>query len=238
MRQLILLAAIVLTCCQPKADDRFTVIRGKSQHIIDMGSGKPVVVFISGFGDRVSSWMHVQKKVAELTRTLSYDRAGLGESEKLGKNRSLDSLIFELTELLHAESIKPPYILVGHSYGGHIARYFAHKHPDEVVGILLVDPTVEYMKDEFKRLKTASEVRKYDSLSEHGRDPAWKEGVRNEADYFHENNDKMKEIDFNAKLPTTVITAMNMSEPTFDFLKGVNEMKVTLHQRWAREAPH
>jgi pimeloyl-ACP methyl ester carboxylesterase len=238
MRSLIFLVAIIAVGCTQKPADRFTTIRGKSQHILDLGTGSPAVIFISGFGDRVSSWMAVQKQIAEATRTLSYDRSGLGESEMLSKDRSLDSIVFELNEILKEENIRPPYILVGHSYGGHIARYFAHQQSEQVVGLLLVDATVEHMEDEFKRLKTPDEIRRYDSLSEHGKDPSWKEGVRREADYFKQNNHKIKTVPFNKTIPTTVITAMNTPAPTFDFLQGVNEMKVTLHKQWAAESPH
>ncbi|HEY0741508.1 MAG TPA: alpha/beta hydrolase [Chryseosolibacter sp.] len=238
MRAAIIFSTLLWLSCSEKPADRFTYTFGKKQHILETGKGQPVVLFISGFGDRVSSWMSVQKQIAGVTRTFSYDRAGLGESEMISKDRSLDSMLFELNELLRVEKIAPPYILVGHSYGGHIARYFAHKHPDKVVGLVLIDATVEHMHDEFKRIKTVEEIRKYDSLMEHGRDPNWKEGVRNESDYFSVNNEKMKGLPFNPAIPTTVITAMKTPESSFDFLKGANEIKVALHKRWASEYPH
>jgi pimeloyl-ACP methyl ester carboxylesterase len=232
------LSSMLGVCCKQKPADHLIKIDGKYQHVLDTGSGKPAVIFVSGFGDRVSSWMSVQPKVAGVTRTLSYDRAGLGESQMLGKDRSLDSIVSELNQILKAENVAPPYILVGHSYGGHIIRYFANKQPDQVAGLLLVDPTVEHMEDEFRRLKTPAETKSYDSISELSRDPAWSEGVRREADYFKGNNNKMKSLRFNKSIPTTVITAMNTPEPTFKFLKGINDMKVTLHKRWSSESPH
>jgi pimeloyl-ACP methyl ester carboxylesterase len=238
MRSIILTFLVIAVACGQKPEDRFTEIRGKRQHVLDVGAGRPAVVFVSGFGDRVSSWMSVQRKVAELTRTISYDRAGLGESEMLSADRSLDTLVFELNEILKKEKVEPPYILVGHSYGGHIIRYFAHKHPDRVAGLVLVDATVEHMEDEFKRTKTLPEIKSYDSLSEHGRDPNWADGVRREADYFKKNNDTMKGIPFNKNIPGTIITALNTPESDFRFLKGVNEMKVNLHKRWVAESPH
>jgi pimeloyl-ACP methyl ester carboxylesterase len=229
--------AITLACGQ-KPEDRFTDIRGTRQHLLDVGTGKPVAVFVSGFGDRVSSWMSVQRKVAELTRTLSYDRAGLGESEMLSENRSLDTIIFELNEILQKEKVQSPYILVGHSYGGHIIRYFAHKHPERVAGLVLVDATVEHMEDEFRRIKRPSEIKSYDSLSEHWRDPNWSEGVQREADYFKNNNNMIKDITFNKNIPATIITAMNTPKSNFKFLWDANEMKVSLHKRWVIESPH
>lgn len=237
MRSTILLFLVITVACGQKPEDRFTDIRGKRQHLLDVGTGRPVVVFVSGFGDRVSSWMSVQRKVAELTRTFSYDRAGLGESEVLSANRSLDTIVFELNEILKKENVEPPYILVGHSYGGHIIRYFAYKHPERVAGLVLVDATVEHMEDEFKRIKTPSEIKSYDSLSELWRDPNWPEGVWREADYFKINNNTIKDISFNKDIPATVITAMNTPESGFKFLQGMNEMKVTLHKQWAMESP-
>jgi pimeloyl-ACP methyl ester carboxylesterase len=239
MRFVLFFFVVVITsACAQKPADRFTKVRGKSQHILDSGAGKPAVVFISGFGDRVSSWMKVQPRVAELTRTLSYDRAGLGESEALSADRSLDTLISELKEILTNEKLEPPYILVGHSYGGHMVRYFAHKYPQEVAGLVLVDATVEFMEEEFKRLKSPSEIRSYDSLSEHGKDPAWPEGVRKEADFFKSNNTTMKSVGFDKNIPCTIITAMNTPVSGFKSLQGTNEMKVTLHKRWVETAPH
>lgn len=238
MRSVILIFLAVVVACGQQPEDRFTGVRGKRQHLLDVGSGKPVVVFVSGFGDRVSSWMTVQRKVAELTRTISYDRAGLGESEMLSTDRSLDTLVSELNEILQKEDAEPPYIMVGHSYGGHIIRYYAHKYPGHVAGLVLVDATVEHMEDEFKRIKTPSEIKSYDSLSEHGRDPKWSDGVRLEADYFKANNNLIKGVLFNKDIPATIITAMNTPESNFEFLKGINEMKVTLHKRWVLESPH
>jgi pimeloyl-ACP methyl ester carboxylesterase len=106
-------------------------------------------------------------------RTISYDRAGIGKSALTVKNGGLDTLIHELNTILESENIRGPYILVGHSYGGHIIRYFAHAYPDKVAGMVLIDPSVEYMDDEIGRLKTPAEVKSYDSLMEHGRDPGW-----------------------------------------------------------------
>ena len=238
MRISILILLVIAVSCNQKPEDRFIEIRGKRQHLLDVGSGRPPVVFVSGFGDRVSSWMSVQRKVAEVTRTISYDRAGLGESEMLSANRSLDTLVFELNELLKKENVESPYILVGHSYGGHIIRYFAHKHPERVAGLVLVDATVEFMEDEFKRLKAPSEIKRYDSLVEYGRDPNWPDGVRRESDYFKQNNNMMKAIPFNKAIPGTIITAMKTPEASFEFLQGVNEMKVALHKRWVADSPH
>lgn len=218
--------------------DRFVRIDGKDQHILDLGSGEPVVVFVSGFGSELGVWSAVQDSVSKFSRTISYDRAGIGKSELTVRDRSLEVLVDELNSILEQEKIPAPYILVGHSYGGHIIRYFAHIYPDKIAGMVLVDPSVEYMDDEIRRLKTPAEIKSYDSLKEHGRDPSWPEGVKREADYFRTNELKVKKIRFPDHAPVTVLTAMPMRESQYSFLKGANDIKLDLHRRWLKDAPH
>jgi pimeloyl-ACP methyl ester carboxylesterase len=229
---------ICLTCCAGKQPDRFVVIDGRPQHILDLGSGEPVVVFISGFGNDLTSYDRVQRAVSSVTRTISYDRAGVGKSQLTVPDGSLDIMVDELDRILGEENIPGPYVLVGHSSGGHIARYFAYKYPAKVAGMVLIDPTPEYMDDEIRRLKTPAEIRSYDSLNEHGRDPSWTGGLKREADYFRANELKIKKIRFPDQVPITVLTAMKMSESRHSFLKGVNQIKIDLHKEWLTDAPH
>jgi pimeloyl-ACP methyl ester carboxylesterase len=46
-------------------------------------------------------------------------------------------MVWELRTLLDRADVQPPYVLVGHSYGGMLARLFAFTYPLEVVGIVL-----------------------------------------------------------------------------------------------------
>lgn len=227
-------------CGPKKQPSRFVHLNGKAQHILDTGTGQPVVVFITGFGDNLDAYRKIQEAISKVTRTIAYDRAGLGRSELTTKNRSLDSLVEELNQILLQEKIPPPYILVGHSYGGHIARYFAYAFPETIAGIVLIDPSVEYLDDEFRRLKSSADIESYDSLYKNGRDPLWTEGVRREADYFRSNAMllKSKGVTFPHHVSVTVITALNMPESRLAFLKGVNQMKLDLHKKWATQFPN
>ena len=47
--------------------------------------------------------------------------------------------ILDLERLLARGRIEPPYVLVGHSYGGFLARLFARAHPEQVAGVAFVD---------------------------------------------------------------------------------------------------
>ena len=109
-------------------------------HLHVTGEGSPTVVLDSGLPATVLSWSRVQPEVSRFARVASYDRAGLGWSELGPMPRTSRRIVEELHALLRAAELPPPYVLVGHSFGGFTARLFAGSYPDEVAGLVLVDP--------------------------------------------------------------------------------------------------
>ncbi|MED1722794.1 alpha/beta hydrolase [Brevibacillus parabrevis] len=100
----------------------------------------PAVIFIAGLGDSCETWGKVQARIAQMASTFSHDRAGIGKSEAAAKvPRTCADLVEELCELAAQTPVKPPYILVGHSFGGLVARLFASRFPKLVAGMVLVD---------------------------------------------------------------------------------------------------
>src|SRR6185503_1985905 len=118
-------------------------IGGYKLHINCSGKGGPTVVMIAGGGDFSFDWSLVQPKVAQFTRVCSYDRAGLAWSDPGPTPRTMRQDAYELHRLIEAAHIKAPYVLIGHSLGGLIARVYEEQYPDEVAGMVLVDPTHE-----------------------------------------------------------------------------------------------
>ena len=116
------------------------IARGCSLYLLEKGSGEPTVVFEAGIAATNLNWFHIQEIVSRFTGTASYDRSGLGWSSPCRTARTPGNIAVELRAMLQCAQIKPPYILVGHSFGGLVMRRFALLYPEDVAGILLVDP--------------------------------------------------------------------------------------------------
>jgi len=115
-------------------------VAGSRLHVLDQGSGEPAVMLEAGIAGSLLGWAHVQGSIAEFTRAMSYDRAGLGWSDKIVGARTLDTMLRELAELQRAVAGARPMVLVGHSFGALLVRAYAHRFPDKTAGLVLVDP--------------------------------------------------------------------------------------------------
>lgn len=114
-------------------------VDGHYMHIRCMGNGTPVVILESGLGGFSLEWTPVQESLAGQTRICAYDRAGYGWSEPGPSPRTTDQIVEELSGLLLVADVPPPYVLVGHSFGGYNVLYFAKVHSQMTAGIVLVD---------------------------------------------------------------------------------------------------
>ncbi|HYE24299.1 MAG TPA: alpha/beta hydrolase [Clostridia bacterium] len=121
---------------------RMVAVNRHRLHAIAAGEGKPTVVFEAALGASSISWALVQPEIAKITGTFAYDRAGMGFSEAGPEPRTAQRIADELHALLEAAEVPKPYVLVGHSYGGLTCRLFAAQHPEEVGGMVVLDPAV------------------------------------------------------------------------------------------------
>jgi pimeloyl-ACP methyl ester carboxylesterase len=119
-------------------------IGGYRLHLHCEGKG-PTVVLEYGHQGSYTDWYRVQPQLAEFTRVCVYDRGGYGWSDPSPKSRVPSVMAEELHAVLRAAGEKPPYILVGHSFGGLTSLMFAHKFPNDVAGIVLVDASLPEM---------------------------------------------------------------------------------------------
>jgi pimeloyl-ACP methyl ester carboxylesterase len=100
----------------------------------------PTVVLIGCGGCTSANWGWVHPGVAEFAPVVAVDRAGLGWSEPRPRPGDGRDDAEELHTALHRAGIPGPYVLVGYSYGGPVARIYTAQYPDEVVGLVLLDP--------------------------------------------------------------------------------------------------
>jgi pimeloyl-ACP methyl ester carboxylesterase len=115
-------------------------VGGFRLHVKCDGAGAPTVVFDAALGGSSISWAWVQPEIARTNRTCIYDRAGYGWSDAGPFPRTAGRMVDELRTLLQRSGVDPPYVLVGHSFGGLVMRIFAARYRSDVVGLVLVDP--------------------------------------------------------------------------------------------------
>src|SRR5438067_2718349 len=107
-------------------------------------ASQPTVILEAGIGDFSVEWSLVQPGVAKFARVCSYDRAGDGWSDLGPHPRTMHQIVYELHTLLEKAGVKPPFVLVGHSYGGWLVRLYASTYPAEVAGLALVEAGADH----------------------------------------------------------------------------------------------
>ncbi|NDJ54543.1 MAG: alpha/beta hydrolase [Chloroflexi bacterium] len=124
-------------------------IGGFEMHLYCTGEGSPTVILITGASNNHAVWDPVQRAIETETRVCSFDRAGLGWSDFDPSAETMDDHVENLEALLQAAGESGPYIMVGHSIGGRQARAFTARNRDDVVGVVLVDSTIEGQNNRF-----------------------------------------------------------------------------------------
>jgi pimeloyl-ACP methyl ester carboxylesterase len=119
---------------------RLIDVGGFRLHLNCAGRGSPAVVLDAALGASSISWSLVQPELARTTQVCSYDRAGFGWSDAGPMPRTAGRMAAELRELLERAGVPPPYVLVGHSFGGFVLRIFAARYWGETAALVLVDP--------------------------------------------------------------------------------------------------
>ena len=116
-------------------------VDGRQIHLQVLGpdTGGPTAVLEAGMGSFSPNWYWVQQELAPRVRSIAYDRAGLGWSRRSRRPRDAQTIAVELRNALREAGIEPPYVLVGHSFGGLPVRAFADLYPELTAGLILVD---------------------------------------------------------------------------------------------------
>jgi pimeloyl-ACP methyl ester carboxylesterase len=118
-------------------------VGGYRLHLLAEGSAGagPTVVWVGGGYAQGLGVYRLHLKTRAFARSVLYDHAGTGWSESGPFPRTVAREVDDLQRLLAAAGERPPFVLVGHSFGGLIANNFAARHPDAVAGLVLLDAT-------------------------------------------------------------------------------------------------
>jgi pimeloyl-ACP methyl ester carboxylesterase len=141
---------------------------GRKMYMECHGKGSPTVVLVSGGRGAYDDWTHVIDsggepkpsgsavfpQVGKFTRVCAYDRPGttrldgtLSPSTPVRQPTTAQDGAADLHVLLRAAKQKGPYVIVAHSWGGLIGRLYASTYPDEVSGLVLLDPGSEFLQN-------------------------------------------------------------------------------------------
>nr|WP_245687603.1 alpha/beta hydrolase [Peterkaempfera griseoplana] len=217
-------------------------IGGRRLMLHRSGSGGPAVVFLPGAGQIGLDYLNAHDRTAELTTSVLYDRAGTGWSDPVELPRSAAEVTRELRELLRAADVPGPHLLVGHSLGGAYARLHAQRHPDEVAGLLLLDPFHEDLhalapqeaRDRIEQMhgmeppeptpEQLAESRRriapfFARWPEHVREPladyhlaAWRTGLREDRNLYDEVAEELRHAPSLPDVPLIVVTVRGHDE--------------------------
>lgn len=123
----------------------FVTVGPHRLHVHCAGAGSPVVLLEAGIAASSLSWSLVQSELAMFTRVCAYDRAGLAWSDTASPPLTFERIVSELSQVLAHVAPDDRYVLVGHSFGSFVIRAYAERHPEKVVGLVLVDPPTEWL---------------------------------------------------------------------------------------------
>ena len=200
---------------------------GHNLNLLVGGEVTPTVVFEAGFGAGLTSWSTVQSTIAKFARTVSYDRAGIGQSEAGPKPRAAKQIALELHTALQNAGIGPPYVLVGHSFGGIYVRVFADMYPKEVAGIVLIDPSQETFDDWTRTHQEAQRTALDEQIAKAS------QGVRDESAEVNTSYQQARAAKVPAGVPVILLTAMK--DDTMP--AGVRKVWAEKHEEWIANVP-
>jgi pimeloyl-ACP methyl ester carboxylesterase len=156
-RSLNLLAAVLLlalagpSACAAEPADPYAQAQqlvklpdGRRMNLYCEGRKGPVVILDAGLGGTTWSWSSLQDQLADRFRVCAYDRAAMGFSDPGPLPRDAAHRTDDLRAMLKASGLPGPYILVGHSMGAINVQLYAFQTPQDVAGLVLVDPSTAH----------------------------------------------------------------------------------------------
>ena len=219
---IIVLLAVIITAARAQAHDEYQKVsvndKTSMEQLVDVegrkisctvyGQGAPTVVLISGFNAEQSYWNPVIPKLIDKATIVTYDRPGIGKSEKSNLPLHAEQSAKDLFTLLQKTDAPKPYIIVGHSIGVGIARLFTSMYPEDVGGLILEDGSHESLLDEQLKILKGKDLQ---VLKEMASKTSRSANPQNEAEYREETNEQLRNSGPLPRIPYVVITSGDRS---------------------------
>jgi len=190
-----------------------------AEHMIDVGGrsldarvygkGSPTVVLISGLNAPQSYWNTVVPALAEEATVVTYDRPGMGKSEVGSLPLHGEQSAKDLHVLLERLELPKPYIIVGHSYGGTVARLFVSMYPKDIGGLILEDSQHESILEEQRKLLKGADLETLNNMVARMSNTA---APKTELDYNAVTREQERKSAPLPKIPYVVITSADRSK--------------------------
>jgi pimeloyl-ACP methyl ester carboxylesterase len=246
IRTVVVLACLAVPTLALGQQPRMVEVDGRAMRVQTRGvearrPGQPVIVFEAGAATSLDTWAPIIDRVAALAPVIAYDRRGLGQSALDDQPQTLARASTTLHQLLAVINVPPPYLLVGHSYGGVIIRAFAQRFGGEVAGLVYVDtPDVELTFAEADALGATGRQVAFAPIVLPPTVPA---GVRSEI----ENITELQKSEFAdaraarpaASIPSAVVisTQRTWTGDTPEIRAGLMRLVIKHQQEWAMTTP-
>lgn len=142
------------------SDGEMVDIGGRSLFVKCVGDSTagPTLLLEAGLTGDSLTWDKVVPSLPPGVRTCSYDRANTGRSDPAPTPRTAQDAVDDLDALIKAIDAKPPYLLVGFSFGGIITQLYAAEHPRDVSGIVLVESNHPDEARQFEQHLTRAQI--------------------------------------------------------------------------------
>jgi pimeloyl-ACP methyl ester carboxylesterase len=146
-----LLATVKANKDEAYANKDFITLNGFKVEVLTLGmennrADKPVVVFENGMASGFGSWETVGAEISKTHAVFQYNRPRIGDSENDSLPPTTAHIVNNLRKMLFQKGLKPPYFLVSHSFGGAYIRSYASMYPNEIAGLVFVDP-IDFTKE-------------------------------------------------------------------------------------------
>ncbi|ODQ01394.1 hypothetical protein BGK46_16870 [Salinivibrio sp. SS2] len=195
-------------------------------------------------------WRTLQARLANEFSTFSYDRSGLGKSDIQNHPKDIYSITSDLEELLSILEVKPPFIFVGHSFGGTLSKYYSHQFKTNTNGVVFIDPSDSFFEERSLAYRTESQKKYWNSLSTRP-DPEETESEKQEFEAFKHAIKATKSLALRDDITTHILVCDNLTswfdpevDPYYSFddapkniLQRDNETWIRCHEDWLKQAP-